>query len=397
MASNIAILVHGTWGRGIFKKSIDAHWCQEGSYFRNEVSAMCHGDVDFETFRWSGDNSLKARRYASDKLKCELERLRIENPDARITIYSHSHGGNVAMWALNDARVSSEIDALVCLSTPFLLFSLRRVNKSALASISGLLAFLIGLQFLKLYSVFGLHVENSIIDFFMAAMFGGLAVLPTFLLPRFKDKVGEILTSSFSEMTLPTALPCSVLIIRTANDEASLVLSATQFISKLSAFFQKGFFTIFPSFDVNKIGYMKFKSISVGFIALMILVFGAALFFIHLVYSSPVVGSIAEYSIYASLIIIFSPLIDMTIRSAIGILLIVPIIFLEISRALVLRPFGVGFGESLGIDVSVESTPLGEWVVNQVDSVKGMNHSIYNNPKAIEVIQAWQKNRSHNR
>jgi hypothetical protein len=60
-------------------------------------------------FIWSGKNTNKARRLASERLLKKLA-LRVQNyPDARHYIIGHSHAGNVILRALTQAPFKDKI------------------------------------------------------------------------------------------------------------------------------------------------------------------------------------------------------------------------------------------------------------------------------------------------
>src|SRR5262249_60744241 len=97
------ILVHGTWGRGIFPKISDLkrrylfrgskRWFEDGSPFHERLKAL---GWPITAFPWSGANSVHARDSAARKLSDQL-RKDLAAPGATFVIIAHSHGGNVAL------------------------------------------------------------------------------------------------------------------------------------------------------------------------------------------------------------------------------------------------------------------------------------------------------------
>src|SRR5262249_61467715 len=95
------ILVHGTWGRGIFPKISDLRrrylfrgskrWFEDGSEFYKRLKL--HG-WPIRAFLWSGANSVHARDGAARELSDLLA------DHVTTVIIAHSHGGNVALRAL---------------------------------------------------------------------------------------------------------------------------------------------------------------------------------------------------------------------------------------------------------------------------------------------------------
>src|SRR5262249_27654013 len=77
-------------------------------------------DVEFREFAWSGSNSHRGRIIAGDALRDFLTTGISQFPAARHFIIAHSHGGNVAIRALQTPTLSDRISGLACLGTPFL-------------------------------------------------------------------------------------------------------------------------------------------------------------------------------------------------------------------------------------------------------------------------------------
>lgn len=127
--SVVVTLVHGTFGR--LPRS-DAAWTREGSLLRRRFEAELGGDVVFVAFRWSGMNWPSARYRAARRLREHFRATAERHPGRRHYVVAHSHGGNVALYALRDAERASERDGVphgvVCLSTPFIAAQPRPVT-----------------------------------------------------------------------------------------------------------------------------------------------------------------------------------------------------------------------------------------------------------------------------
>src|SRR4029077_18802808 len=104
------ILVHGTWARGFFPKRREVSlyppnkrwWFEEGSQFRAGLDvALKRASLDWQirAFLWSGANSVHARDDAARELAGQL-RKDLDDPNGTAFIIAHSHGGNVALRAL---------------------------------------------------------------------------------------------------------------------------------------------------------------------------------------------------------------------------------------------------------------------------------------------------------
>ena len=96
-------LVHGTWAK-------DAPWTQEESKLSQALN-----DAGFEVDRlsWGSWNRFTTRRDAAQKLQTHID----HRPENDHFIIAHSHGGNVAVRALDGD--DSRVKGVVSLNTPF--------------------------------------------------------------------------------------------------------------------------------------------------------------------------------------------------------------------------------------------------------------------------------------
>ena len=119
--SLVVTLVHGTFGRLAGR---DASWTREGSFLRQRLLEELSPDVVFLPFRWSGMNWPSARYAAARRLRDHLRVTSERYPERNHFVLAHSHGGNVALYALRDAGAEPPPAWLpagvVCLSTPFI-------------------------------------------------------------------------------------------------------------------------------------------------------------------------------------------------------------------------------------------------------------------------------------
>ena len=106
------ILVHGTF-------ATKAPWTDPDSTFCSKLKAGMGGNVSFETFNWSGGNSHASRIAAAKELVLLLER-QYANDNVQKVIIAHSHGGNIAMYALRELGEKAAEFNLVTMATPFL-------------------------------------------------------------------------------------------------------------------------------------------------------------------------------------------------------------------------------------------------------------------------------------
>src|SRR5262245_43471765 len=112
MPSFLITLVHGTFAR-------HSQWTANTSLLCRHLVERLPGGVRIETFSWSGANSHRDRLAAGAELKSQLENQLRAYPEASHFVISHSHGGNVALYAMRNAGLDGRLQAIVCLNTPF--------------------------------------------------------------------------------------------------------------------------------------------------------------------------------------------------------------------------------------------------------------------------------------
>lgn len=115
-------LVHGTF-------ATNAPWTQQNSQFCANLVKELDGQVTFLSFHWSGKNNNNSRIEASRDLLEELKRQQKEFPDYTKIIIAHSHGGNIAMYALRDLQDNNSYK-LVTMATPYLNTEVRKFERS---------------------------------------------------------------------------------------------------------------------------------------------------------------------------------------------------------------------------------------------------------------------------
>jgi hypothetical protein len=119
----VITLIHGTWAQ-------DAAWTREGSPLREALTLALGRPMRFERFQWSGANTHPARARAATELRQVLRRLQADYPAAQHYVIAHSHGGNVACYALRGDGPPLRLAGVVCLGTPFVTCVPRRIGLS---------------------------------------------------------------------------------------------------------------------------------------------------------------------------------------------------------------------------------------------------------------------------
>jgi hypothetical protein len=109
----VVTFVHGTFAS-------NATWVDPGSSLYVELEKRLSGRARFQTFRWSGKNTHSERLAAGESLLRQLSETISQCPRARLCIVAHSHGGNIALYALRHEEVRSRVQGVVTLATPFI-------------------------------------------------------------------------------------------------------------------------------------------------------------------------------------------------------------------------------------------------------------------------------------
>jgi len=107
-------LIHGTFAKA-------APWTKDSSIFCHDIKErLWPENVTFARHIWSGRNSHSTRIRESELLAEKLRRQIIEEPGKKKIIIAHSHGGNIALYALKKLETENTEFDLITLATPFL-------------------------------------------------------------------------------------------------------------------------------------------------------------------------------------------------------------------------------------------------------------------------------------
>jgi hypothetical protein len=250
------ILVHGTWGRGFFPKHREVSlfpphkrwWFEEGSQFYAGLDAALNSAAlswPIRAFLWSGANSVHARDCAARELSAQL-RKDLQGPDATAVIIAHSHGGNVALRALQYLDSMADRIKVVTLATPFLRVFARRSSQVpwGVKFVMWLTIWMI-LALSALLGVFWIvsaTVGLPDSDWFFWPMFvivAALAGVATFFIGQWLNAVfvnphTALAIEKKVHYDTKGAAASRMLVIRGVDDEASLSLAAGSIGSRLS-------------------------------------------------------------------------------------------------------------------------------------------------------------------
>src|SRR5688572_1167715 len=213
----VITLVHGTWARR-------ARWTRPDSRLCRALSEGLPY-VLFERFSWSGSNSITSRELAACALAEHLRRLVSRFPTANHYVIAHSHGGNIAMYALREDDLRARI-GVVCLSTPFLHVRPRvvpRVSRLALTGAAIMLPMFVREAAEKQFWPTGPAFLEWVSGVIALAVGIGLLIA----VPRAARRIS-------GRLAFPRVAPAHCLLVRVAGDEASAALGSLQLINWLT-------------------------------------------------------------------------------------------------------------------------------------------------------------------
>ena len=217
-ARDVVVLVHGTY-------QPEAAWTLPASDLSREVRRTLP-DVALYRFRWTGRNSHQARLDAGSALRADLMRLRAAVDGRRIGVVTHSHGGNVLMYAL--AAGDTRVDGAVCMATPFLY--VRDVG-SRLSFWDRY--FIVLMTALGLVGLWWAGVMAWRVGFYVdAILLYALALVAVVVLSAFVVALARHGTAARTwPLALPTVPQDVLLLLRPAGDEAAGGLGAAHLAS----------------------------------------------------------------------------------------------------------------------------------------------------------------------
>lgn len=123
----VVTLVHGTFAK-------HAPWMRDESQFCIALREKLP-QTAIRRFCWSGSNTHTARLQAGEDLSLYLQKVKQDFPEtAKHFVIAHSHGGNVALYAMasesaDSKKLGEHVNGVVTLATPFLTVRKRSLPK----------------------------------------------------------------------------------------------------------------------------------------------------------------------------------------------------------------------------------------------------------------------------
>ena len=380
-------LVHGTFARR-------AGWIKPDSKLSKYLIGMVAPPVHLTPFTWSGANRISARLKAAEDLRRRLLDQVGSHPNDAHYVIGHSHGGNVAAYAIQGSEELKRTVGLVCLSTPFLLLELRALSISTRKMLTTLRLALFGFLLAGISNVAN-DSPRVAVAAISVCVFCSTALWKTRRegMLRSSDRVAQFIAKA----NVQGLDPRRVLLVRSDGDEASLTLALAQSLT-LGADFLSSFCARYltpPSWALNLI------------IVALLMVLG----FLTLPSVYPQVAFILNWGLIAWIIkhlndhgidwdSLFGRLPD-----AIYLVVLVPLIAVIVPLMMVILPLGVAgvLALAAGFDLlryqpflrsSIEASPRGGWQVHLFPvgspTFKGLRHSrSWEDPRVHRLIGEW--------
>jgi hypothetical protein len=379
---DVVTLIHGTklpWQ----PMSTVPSWTLPNSALRRAIEArLAPQQVAFEVFPWSGANSVGRRGDAAADLIVFLAGLDGKYPGARHHLVAHSHGGNVAMYALRANRVQQMVHSAVFLSTPFLHAMARsfgprfgRQLEFSIATAFGVAA-VAGLVILLQMSGAAIPVKHALLTawghlrphlsgdviprlrLFLALMAASVVGIGGIYIPAVRGLHRRI--SRLPEtMAFPESSAVPSLIVRVPGDEASVALLVAQVSS--------------------------------------VLLTRAVKVILHLPLETPDV----ERADRAATAVEWHWLGVLAIGHLVLTALLVPVLALMTIPLAAFAGFDMAIA-SIGLQLSAEATPPGSWTLVQLppagtslEDEPFFKHYSYEDPRVLELVSSWLHKQRH--
>jgi hypothetical protein len=372
-------LVHGTWPRNVWRdvfltpfygkwpsscvpKSL---WFADGSEFRNRLAAALSKlgfSARISPFLWSSANSVRERNQASRELAEHIRAKQSDYPSSTQVVIAHSHGGNVALRALDQLGLTRDEIFLATIATPFVEILRTRLSPAETERIdimfSATTSILLPAYVIDIKYAFFPTLDSYFLTFIAVLASTLLFLLLYGLRARNTRKVDELVgLTSLS----PSVRKHPLLVLRAVDDEASLTLAASAIGNRLSRLLE------WLSYKIWSL--LRFLTLSL--IAFILVLIAISFFW-----------SLDDFSAPAFVTRFFQPVFAFSFEwgPTLGRWTILAFFAFLFSPG----AFNSAYGRELlpvfqGCEISSQSAP---------DSI-GLRHSLYDDPQCAERIAGW--------
>jgi hypothetical protein len=388
----VITLVHGTWSKG--------EWTEPGSCFCRSLERGLAAErqvVRIERFPWPGKNTTGSRARAAYQLRWDLIHRRERYSSADHFVVGHSHGGTVALKAIEGLYVGT-IAGVATLSTPFLVARPRNVGRAGWVPFwicPPLAAMLFGWY---AYARWFKGLPGIAARLLAILVAGAMAAVLERVWQRLLEKAAVVR----AQLSYSTMLPEPLYIARAPGDEASEALASSHLIERattavwfaLARPLTNLYAGPYSARDAHGADRSWAATLSPNPLATMEIAIGLALilfvprfssFWICLIFAA--VFSIAAgpfrrggmsafltatLSVYAALLSALSPVLAVVLAVC---------TWAEYDE---LSMYGIA------LDVSAESTPPGRWELTLLpDATTELAHSVYDDPRVQNGLVQW--------
>jgi hypothetical protein len=383
----VVTLIHGTFAPG-------APWVEDGSQLCTAIQQAFPGGVEFRRFSWSGGNSLSARRTAAARLR---ERI-LGDPvpeGTRHFVVAHSHGGNIALYALGDPQVRKRITGVATLATPFLIARKRDLGRH------GLILFCAGFAVWTLLAAIFVRRLFWPDAEFLPPVVGTAAFL---LMATVMVKLATRAGTAAAELKLHPPAPGRLWIGRMSGDEAAAGLQTGHLAATVVA--QINLFLARAYERAERTGASSWRTsawrVGAGFAVVMAMWVVAKLFsvddqsasvFLRVLLAALGIGGllVVVWGLLPQaprVVVPFAAAVVGPLAFALGILLVLPL--------------GPGIAlYSFLLEMSAEASPSGTWTIHQYEprltgagtsreAVAPLTHSwVYDQPEVLHDLTTW--------
>jgi hypothetical protein len=243
--------VHGTWPYGLWRQTFgktsrvkdkEPPWFEDHSSFQIELATLTGRRFEWVPYRWSGKNSFEARHGAAKALSRHLTGWFDKEPEAEHVVIAHSHGGSVSIEAacILDGQNRNRLSKIITLATPFA--EIRPSDRDIRELAARYMALRFGWAPLTLFACLVYVVEfldpradpaplwTAFLGYVMT-MIG--VVTPTFFI-LWKIGLIKVRSAGIHQGFRPELQDWSLYAVRGPSDEASIAISASQFVDLTS-------------------------------------------------------------------------------------------------------------------------------------------------------------------
>jgi hypothetical protein len=255
-------LVHGTWPRNVwrdvfltpfygkwptrsFPRSL---WFADGSEFGNRLCAGLSKrglSARISPFLWSGANSVRERDKAAQKLAEHIRAKQFDHPGSIQVVIAHSHGGNVALRALDQPGVTGDEIFITTIATPFVEILPTKLSPAETRRID----VMVSLTTSVLIPHYAIAINDAYFPTLNPNVLSFIVVLVCVLFFMLFFRLRARNTRTVDELVGLTSLSPSVrkhplLVLRAVDDEAALTLAAATIGNRFSRLLERSSYNI---------------------------------------------------------------------------------------------------------------------------------------------------------